>query len=312
LRHYIVFYYNTNTGNNQGGFVVVELYNPSAVRALLSQYGLRPQKALGQNFIVNPTVCPRIAEGGGARPGVGALEIGPGVGVLTRELAKRCEKVVAIELDRGLLPLLGETLGEFANAEVVHGDVLKLDLPSLVRERFGDMPVVVCANLPYYITTPVLMGLLESGIAFESITVMVQKETARRFCAPLPSREAGAVTMAIAYRAACRILFEVSRGCFLPPPNVDSAVIKLTPHQKPPVDVIDQAMLFAVIRAAFSQRRKTLLNCISSAFNLPKAEVSELLTGVQVASTARGEQLDLADIARIADTLTQKGTAPEA
>ncbi|MCL2857419.1 MAG: 16S rRNA (adenine(1518)-N(6)/adenine(1519)-N(6))-dimethyltransferase RsmA [Oscillospiraceae bacterium] len=291
---------------------MVELYNPSAVRALLSQYGLRPQKALGQNFIVNPTVCPRIAEGGGARPGVGALEIGPGVGVLTRELAKRCEKVVAIELDRGLLPLLGETLGEFANAEVVHGDVLKLDLPSLVRERFGDMPVVVCANLPYYITTPVLMGLLESGIAFESITVMVQKETARRFCAPLPSREAGAVTMAIAYRAACRILFEVSRGCFLPPPNVDSAVIKLTPHQKPPVDVIDQAMLFAVIRAAFSQRRKTLLNCISSAFNLPKAEVSELLTGVQVASTARGEQLDLADIARIADTLTQKGTAPEA
>ena len=288
----------------------MELYNPGTVHALLKRYGLRPQKSLGQNFIVNPSVCPRIAEGGGARPGVGTLEIGPGVGILTRELAKRCEKVVAIELDKGLLPLLGETLRDFPNTEVVHGDVLKLDLPALVRERFADMPLIVCANLPYYITTPVLMGLLESGIAFESITVMVQKETARRFCAPLPSREAGAVTMAIAYRAASRILFEVSRGCFLPPPNVDSAVIKLTPHQLPPVDAIDQAMLFAVIRAAFSQRRKTLLNCLSSAFALPKPEVSELLVSVQVSPSARGEQLDLAAIARIANALTQKGTAP--
>ena len=290
---------------------MAELYNPSYMRALLGRYGLRPQKALGQNFIVNPSVCPRIAEQGGARPGVGALEIGPGIGVLTRELAARCEKVIAIELDKGLLPLLGETLGEFPSVEVVHGDVLKLDLPALVRERFGGMPLIVCANLPYYITTPVLMRLLESGIAFESITVMVQKETARRFSAPLPSREVGAVTMSIAYHADCKILFEVSRGCFLPLPNVDSAVIKLTLHPCPPVDVRDPAMLFAVIRAAFSQRRKTLLNCISGAFALPKAEVSELLTGVQVSPLARGEQLDLAAIARIADALTQKEISPK-
>jgi len=288
-----------------------ELFSPTAVRTLLKQYGLRPQKALGQNFIVNPTVCPRIAQDGGARPGVGALEIGPGVGVLTRELAKQCEKVVAIELDKGLLPLLGETLGQASNVEIVHGDALKLDLPALVHERFQGMPVVVCANLPYYITTPVLMRLLECGAPFESITVMVQKETARRFCAPLPSREAGAVTMSIAYRATCRVLFEVSRGCFLPPPNVDSTVIKLTPHPQPPVDVADQTMLFAVIRAAFSQRRKTLLNCISGAFELPKTEVSELLQSVGVDPMARGEQLDLAAIARIANTLTQKGTAPQ-
>ena len=286
---------------------MAELYNPGTVRALLKQYGLRTQKALGQNFIINPAVCPRIAQEGGARPGVGALEIGPGVGVLTRELAKRCDKVVAIELDKGLLPLLGETLGEFSNAEIVHGDAQKLDLSSLVREKFGEMPLVVCANLPYYITTPVLMRLLESGISFESITVMVQKETARRFCAPLPSREAGAVTMSIAYRADCRVLFEVSRGCFLPAPNVDSAVIKLAPHPQSPVDVADECMLLAVIRAAFSQRRKTLLNCLSSAFTLPKAKVAELLHGVQVAADARGEQLDLAAIARIANALTQSG-----
>ena len=193
---------------------MAELYNPGAVRALLERYGLRPQKALGQNFIVNPSICPRIAVEGGSRPEVGALEIGPGVGVLTSELAKRCAKVVAIELDKGLLPLLGETLGDFSNVEIVHGDALKLDLPALVREKFGDMPMIVCANLPYYITTPVLMHLLESDIELQSITVMVQKETARRLCAPLPSREAGAITMSIAYRAACRVLFDVSRGVF--------------------------------------------------------------------------------------------------
>ena len=281
------------------------LHNPSVVHALLKQYGLRPQKALGQNFIVNPSVCPRIAEHGGARPGVGALEIGPGIGVLTAELAKRCDKVVAIELDSGLIPLLRETLGQLPNLEVVHGDALKLDLPAIVREQFGDMPLIVCANLPYYVTTPVLMRLLECGIAFESITVMVQKETARRFCAPLPSREAGAITMAIAYRASCRILFEVSRGCFLPPPNVDSTVIKLTPHPQPPVDVLNPAMLFAVIRAAFSQRRKTLLNCISAAFTLPKPDAAALLQSAGIDPSARGEQLDLAAIARIADALTE-------
>ena len=286
------------------------LYSPGAVRALLGRYGLRPQKALGQNFIVNPSVCPRIAELGGARPGVGALEIGPGIGVLTAELAKRCEKVVAIELDKGLIPLLRETLGQLPNLEVVHGDALKLDLPALVREQFGDMPLVVCANLPYYITTPVLMRLLECGAKFESVTVMVQKETARRFCAPLPSREAGAITMAIAYRASCRILFEVSRGSFLPPPNVDSAVIQLTPHTLPPVDVLEPDMLFAVIRAVFAQRRKTLLNNISAAFTLPKPETAALLHSVGVDPTARGEALDLAAIARVADALTEKGTAP--
>jgi len=281
-----------------------DLYNPSVVRSLMDRYELRAQKALGQNFIVNPGICPRIAQKSGARPGVGALEIGPGMGVLTTELAKRCDKVVAIELDKGLLPLLEETLSDFSNINVIHGDVLKVDLPSLLREQFAGMPVIVCANLPYYITTPVLMRLLECGALFESITVMVQKETARRFCAPLPSREAGAVTVAIAWRAAARVLFDVSRGSFLPAPGVDSSVIKLAPHSQAPFAVRDEDVLFRVIRGAFSQRRKTLLNCLSGAFSIPKPEMSGKLDAAGVNASARAEGLDLAAFARIADVLT--------
>jgi len=281
-----------------------DLYNPSVIRGLMDRYGLRAQKSLGQNFIVNPGICPRIAQEGGARPGIGALEIGPGLGVLTTELAKRCDKVVTIELDKGLLPLLEETLSDFSNINVIHGDVLKVDLPSLLREQFAGMPVVVCANLPYYITTPVLMRLLECGALFESITVMVQKETARRFCAPLPSREAGAVTVAIAWRAASKVLFDVSRGSFFPAPSVDSSVIKLVPRGAAPFAVRDEDVLLRVIRGAFSQRRKTLLNCLSGAFSISKPEMSANLDAAGVNASARAEELDLAAFARIADALT--------
>ena len=280
------------------------LYNPSVVRDLLDRYGLRAQKALGQNFIVNPGVCPRIAEEGGARPGVGALEIGPGIGVLTTQLAERCDKVAAIEIDKGLLPLLGETLGRFSNVSAIHGDVLKLDLPALLHEQFGDMPVIVCANLPYYITTPIIMRLLESKLAVQSITVMVQKDAARRFCAPLPSRQAGAVTVSIAWYACCQHLFDVSRGSFLPAPKVDSSVIKLIPRQEPPLAVLDEAIFFKVIRGAFSQRRKTLLNCLSGAFSLSKTEMASIFVSAEVDPTLRAEQLDLAAFVRIADALT--------
>ena len=280
-----------------------DLYSPGVIRALLERYGSRTQKSLGQNFIINPDICPRIAELGGARSGVGALEIGPGIGVLTAQLARRCDKVAAIELDKGLLPLLGETLGDFPNVNIIHGDVLKLDLPALLREQFGDMPVIVCANLPYYITTPIIMLLLESKLPLESITVMVQKETAQRFCAPLPSRQAGAVTVSIAWYAHCKHLFDVSKGSFLPAPKVDSSVIKLTPHSKPPFDVSDEAILFQVIRGAFSQRRKTLLNCLSGAFSLSKAETSAILSAAGVDPATRAEQLDLAAFTRIANAL---------
>ena len=283
-----------------------DLCNPGVIRELLGRYGLRMQKALGQNFIINPGVCPRIAEQGGARAGVGALEIGPGIGVLTAQLAQRCEKVVAIELDRGLLPLLGETLAQFSNVSIVHADALKLDLAALLRDEFGDMPVIVCANLPYYITTPIIMRLLESKLPLESITVMVQKETARRLCAPLPSREAGAVTVSIAWYAACEYLFDVGRGSFLPAPKVDSAVIKLTPHREPPLPIADEALLFQTIRGAFSQRRKTLLNCLSMSLSLPKSEMGAILSSAQVSPTLRAEDLDLAAFVRIANALAVK------
>jgi len=280
-----------------------DLYSPGVIRALLERYGLRAQKSLGQNFIINPDICPRIAEQGGARTGVGALEIGPGIGVLTAQLARRCDKVVAIELDKGLLPLLGETLGGFSNVNIIHGDVLKLDLPALLRDQFGDMPVIVCANLPYYITTPILMKLLEQRLPLESITVMVQKETARRFCAPLPSRQAGAVTVSIAWYAQCKHLFDVAKSSFLPAPKVDSSVIKLVPHSQAPFDVRDEAMLSQTIRGAFSQRRKTLLNCLSTAFSLPKPEMSAILESASINPASRAEQLDLADFVRIANAL---------
>ena len=282
-----------------------ELSNPKVVRALLERYGLRPQKALGQNFITNPALCPRIAEEGGASPGIGALEIGPGLGVLTTELARLCDKVAAVEIDKGLLPVLSETLAGFSNVEIIHGDLLKLDLAALVEEQFGGMPVIVCANLPYYITTPILMRLLESGVPFRSITVMLQKETAARICAPLPSRQAGAITVAIRWRAHAEILFDVSRGSFLPAPDVDSAVIKLTPRTHPPYPIEEEAVLFQTIRHAFSQRRKTLLNCLSSGFGLPKSETAQILETAEIDPARRAEALDLAAFARLANAINR-------
>ena len=282
---------------------MLDLSNPGVVRALLGRYGLSPQKALGQNFIITPSLCPRIAQEGGARAGVGALEIGPGIGALTAQLAARCDKVVAIEIDKGLIPLLSETLSGHPNAEVIHADALKIDLPALVGDKFGDMPVIVCANLPYYITSPLVMRLLESGIKAQSITVMVQKDTALRFCAPLPSRGAGAVTVAIAWYAETKLLFDVSRGSFFPRPEVDSAVIQLVPHTLPPYPVRDEEMLRQVIRAAFSQRRKTLLNCLSGALAIPKPEIKSVLEGAGINPGARAEQLELHGFAKIADAL---------
>ncbi|HHY52292.1 MAG TPA: ribosomal RNA small subunit methyltransferase A, partial [Clostridiales bacterium] len=239
-------------------------------------------------------------------PGVGALEIGPGIGVLTTELAQRCDKVVAVELDQSLAPALEETLKDYSNVEIVWGDFLKLNLEELLS-KFGDMPVIVCANLPYYITTPILMRLLESRLPLESITVLLQKETAQRICAELPSRQAGAITAAIAWYTKPELLFTVSKGSFLPPPKVDSAVVRLTLRKEPPVPVKDEAMLFRVMRGAFAQRRKTMLNGLSAALNLPKDQMAALLEQAQVDPGARAEQLDLAAFARISDRLSHLG-----
>ena len=272
------------------------------VKELLSRHGFRFSKALGQNFLINPTVCPRMAEACGAAQG-GVLEIGPGIGVLTRELALRAKRVAAVELDDRLLPVLGETLAAFDNVRIVHGDVMKLDLKGLIEREFSGMPVSVCANLPYYITSPILMRLLEERLPVESITVMVQKEAADRICAAPGRRETGALSVAVYYYAEPELLFKVSAGSFLPAPKVDSAVIRLRVRSAPAVQVADEKRFFAMVKAAFGQRRKTLLNALSAGLSLPKGELAEMFVRAGIAASARAEELSMEQFAALANCL---------
>ena len=282
----------------------MELTNIKTISELMGRHGKRFTKALGQNFLTNPSVCPRMAELGGAARGVSVLEIGPGVGVLTRELAACADKVVAIELDDGLLPILAETLADCPNAKVVHNDILKIDLAELFKTEFAGQEVIVCANLPYYITSPVIMRLLEERLPISAVTVMVQKEAAQRLCAPVPSREVGAISVAARFYCEPKMLFPVSRGSFMPAPNVDSAVIRLDLHKQPPVDVTCERTLFKVIRGAFSQRRKTILNCLSSSLGLDKTVVNKILAEAEITPNSRAEQLSLEAFARIANAVS--------
>ena len=270
------------------------LTDRGVIRDVMERHGFTFSKSLGQNFIVNPSVCPRIAQEGGAAPGVGVIEIGAGIGVLTVELARRADKVVCVEIDRRLLPILAETLAEFSNITIVNADVMKTDLAALIAREFPGMEVVVCANLP------ILMSLLEQRLPIRSITVMVQKEAAQRICAQPGTRDSGAITAAVRYYSQPRVLFPVSRGSFLPAPEVDSAVIRLDLHPTPPVAVADEATLFRVIRGAFGQRRKTVLNTLSAALELPKEETRALLEQAGVPATARAEALTLEQFAAIA------------
>lgn len=276
------------------------LTDRGVIRDVMERHGFTFSKSLGQNFIVNPSVCPRIAQEGGAAPGVGVIEIGAGIGVLTAELARRADKVVCVEIDRRLLPILAETLAEFSNITIVNADVMKTDLAALIAREFPGMEVVVCANLPYYITSPILMSLLEQRLPIRSITVMVQKEAAQRICAQPGTRDSGAISAAVRYYSQPRVLFPVSRGSFLPAPEVDSAVIRLDLHPTPPVAVADEATFFRVIRGAFGQRRKTVLNTLSAALELPKEETRALLEQAGVPATARAEALTLEQFAAIA------------
>lgn len=271
------------------------------IKSILSKHGFSFSKALGQNFLVNPRVCPEMARLSGAKQGVGVLEVGPGIGVLTAELARLADKVVSVELDKRLLPVLEETLADFDNVTVVNADIMEIDLNALIAEQFPNMEVVVCANLPYYITSPVIMRLLEERLPISAITVMVQKEAAERITAPLGTRKAGAVTAAVSYYAEAKTLFKVSAGSFMPPPKVDSAVIRLDVRSEPPVNVCDEKLMFAVIRAAFAQRRKTILNAVSNAMHIDKSELAQIFEKAGVAPTARAEQLLLSDFAAIAN-----------
>lgn len=273
------------------------------IKDILFRHGFTFSKSLGQNFLINPSVCPRMAELSGADSGVGVIEIGPGIGVLTNELCQLADKVVAVELDKRLLPVLDETLGEYDNLKIVNADVLELDLHRLIKEEFDGMEVVVCANLPYYITSPVIMKLLEDRLPIKAITVMVQKEAAQRICAEVGSRQSGAVTVSVNYYAKPEMLFGVSAGSFMPAPKVDSAVIRLDVLDAPPVEVENEEKLFKVVKAAFSQRRKILANSLSSGLAIDKAEIFEILKKCGISENIRAEKLSLQNFADIANCL---------
>ncbi len=273
--------------------------NYAVIREILTRHGFRFSKALGQNFLVDGSVCPRMAENCLADKSTGVLEIGPGIGVLTKELTRVAAKVVAVELDQRLLPVLAETLQSCDNVEIVSGDVLELDLAALIKEHFDGMRVVVCANLPYYITTPILMRLLESGLPFDAITVMVQKEVAARLTARPGSKNAGAITVMVDYYAEAETLFGVPKGAFTPAPKVDSAVIRLIRRPAPPVDVTDAAAFFRLVKAAFAQRRKTAVNSVSATLGVPKESVANALTSCGLDVNVRAETLSTEDFAAL-------------
>ena len=282
----------------------MELYDYNTVKRILSSHGFSFSKSLGQNFIIDKDVCPKMADTLNADKTVGVLEIGPGIGVLTAELCKRVGKVVAVELDKRLFPVLEETLKEFSNFELVEGDALKIDLNSLISDSFGGFSrIKICANLPYYITSPIIMKLLESRLPAEEIVVMVQKEAAQRLCAEVGTRESGAVTVAVNYYAKAEMLFEVDKSRFYPQPKIDSAVIKLSPREKPPVEIADEKRLFAIVKAAFSQRRKTALNCLSGGLGISKESVLRALSEIGVSGQARAESFSLEEFARLSEIL---------
>ena len=282
------------------------LSNIGTIKDILQRHGFSFSKSLGQNFLINPSVCPRIAEEGNAKKGFGMIEIGTGIGVLTAELAKRADKVVAIEIDTRLQPVLQETLAEFSNIKVIYEDVLKVDLRQLIEREFAGLEVAVCANLPYYITSPIIMTLLEARLPIKSITVMVQKEAAVRICAEPGTRDVGAVSLAVRYFSTPQLLFHVSRGSFMPAPNVDSCVIRLDVKKQTPENVRDEAFFFRLVRAGFSQRRKTLVNPVSSGMGISKEIVRETLEELDIKSTVRAEELTMEQFIALSNRLSER------
>lgn len=265
------------------------------IKDIMKRFDFSFSKGLGQNFLINPTVCPKIAEQGNAHDGFGIIEIGTGFGVLTNELAKRANKVVAVEIDTRLIPVLDYTLSEYGNVKVINDDILKVDLDKLIRDEFEGLSVAVCANLPYYLTSPIIMYLLESRVPVKSITVMVQKEAGERLCAKPGSRNAGAVTVAVNYFAEAKMLFGVKRGSFMPAPNVDSCVIRLDVRENTPDGVQDEKLFFKLVRAAFQMRRKTLLNSVSSVMGIPKDKLSGAISAAGLNANIRPEQMEMRD-----------------
>ena len=279
----------------------------SVIKKVMGEHNVTFSKGLGQNFLVNPTVCPRMAEAvkAGASKKFGVLEIGAGVGVLTKELLERADKVVCVELDTRLFPVLNDTLSGYDNLTLINEDILKADLQGIINEHFEDMEIFVCANLPYYITSPVIMRLLEEKLPFNKIIVMVQREAGDRLCAKVGTRESGAVTVAVNYYAQAKKLFDVSRGSFMPSPNVDSCVIELDLTKRGDYNVTDEKVFFRMVKSAFAQRRKTILNSLSSGMGIDKALISKAVEMAELSPTARAEALTMEQLVNLSNKICE-------
>lgn len=271
----------------------------------MKKYNFRPEKSYGQNFIVDDSICPRMSYGCSDSTDSGIIEIGPGIGVLTCELAKRYKKVVSIELDKKLLNVLDDTLSEFDNISIINEDVMKVNLKHLIENEFKEHEVSVCANLPYYITSPIIMKLLEEELPVRYITVMIQKEAANRICSEPGQRECGAVSLSVRYYSDPEILFDVPRSSFFPSPEVDSSVIRLKVNKDRKKSINDKRTFFNTIKYGFSQRRKTLINSLSKGFKIPKSCIDEIFSKLDIPICARAEQISFEDFARISNAVSR-------
>ena len=281
----------------------MNLTNPETIKKIMDGLGIRFNKALGQNFLIDQTVLDSAIDASGIDEGYGVIEVGPGIGTLTAELSKKAGKVVAIELDRSIAEYLKKAFVAYDNVEIVQGDALKIDLKEIIEEKMQGLKVVVIANLPYYITTPLIMKFLEDDLPLESITVLIQKEVAERIVADAGTKEYGAISVAVQYYSSPEIIRTVPAESFMPPPKVTSAIIKMDikNHTKP--EVSNEKRMFRVVKAAFGQRRKTLVNALSSGFDVPKDELARIVTDVTGSEKIRGEQLDLRQFIQISEIL---------
>ncbi len=280
----------------------MDFISPSTIKRIAARYNFKFQKGLGQNFLSSQEILEEIADAARIRGG-NALEIGPGFGVLTNELAKRAKKVVALEIDERLIPILDDTLSEYDNVKIINRDIMKTDISDIIEKEFGGERISIAANLPYYITTPVITTVLESKLPIDNFVVMVQKEVAMRLNAREGTKDYGAISVLCRYYTEPEIIRTVPAGLFVPAPKVDSAVIRMRFRDEPEVSVKDETVFFKTVRAAFSQRRKTLLNCLASSFPKSKDELSDIMQGIGIDARRRGETLSVDEFARLADAL---------